>query len=361
MILRRRNVSQPRNMLTGALNMVVSPIHGRPYEYLEQWLAAIVESSDDAVMSKDLNSIIMSWNRGAENLFGYTAEEVVGKAVTLLTPPGRANEEPEILERIKRGQILGLYESVRQHKNGALIEISLKVSPIKMSSGQVVGASTIMHDITERKRAQERQELLLREMSHRVTNVLAVANGLVALSASSATDPKAMAKAIQERLTAFTRAHELTRPGLMGDDYAQSQRTTLQKLIAVIVAPYAGFETLAGRRCVEVEGEDIAISGAAVTGLALVLHEFTTNAAKYGALSTPAGRVQVLCARTADDFVVTWSETDGPAIGGPPIKQGFGGVLSHRTVKGQFGGDLTYLWEPAGLIIRMRLPLSRLG
>ena len=341
--------------------MTVSPTQERPYEYLEQWLAAIVESLDDAVMSKDLNSIIMSWNRGAENLFGYKADEVVGKSVTLLTPPGRPDEEPEILERIKRGETVGLYETVRQRKNGTPIEISLKVSPIKMRSGEVVGASTIMHDITERKRAQERQELLLREMSHRVTNVLAVANGLVALSAASATDPKAMAKAIQERLTAFTRAHELTRPGLMGGDIAESQRTTLQKLIEVVVAPYAGFETLGGRSCVEIEGEDVAISGTAVTGMALVLHEFTTNAAKYGALSTPAGRVQVRCERTAEEFVLVWSEMGGPPIDGQPKTVGFGGILAQRTVKGQFGGELTYQWNPAGLVIRMRLPLHRLG
>ncbi len=341
--------------------MVVSPTHGKQYEYLEQWLAAVVESLDDAVMSKDLSSIIMSWNRGAENLFGYTAEEVVGKSVTLLTPPDRHNEEPEILDRIKRGETVGLYETVRQHKNGTLIEISLKVSPIKMHSGEVVGASTIMHDITERKRTQERQELLLREMSHRVTNVLAVANGLVALSASSATDPKAMARAIQERLTAYTRAHELTRPGLIGGDEAQSQRTTFQKLIEVIVAPYAGFETLGGHSCVEIDGEDVTISGAAVTGLALVLHEFTTNAAKYGSLSTPAGKVHLNCSRTASDFVVTWSEKGGPLIDGPPKKQGFGGILAYRTVKGQFDGELTYRWDPAGLVIHMRLPLLRLS
>lgn len=341
--------------------MMVSLTQGKPYEYLEQWLAAIVESLDDAVMSKDLNSIIMSWNRGAENLFGYTAEEVVGKSVLILAPPDRRNEEPDILGRIKRGETVGLYETVRQHKNGTPIEISLKVSPIKLRSGEVVGASTIMHDITERKRAQERQELLVREMSHRVTNVLAVANGLVALSASSATDTKAMAKAIQERLTAFTRAHELTRPGLLGGDDAQSQQTSLKKLIDVIVAPYAGFETSGGRSCIEVDGEDIAISGPAVTGLALVLHEFTTNAAKYGALSTPAGKVHLLCAKSGDDFLLTWSETGGPPVDTQPKKQGFGSTLARRTVKGQFGGELDYVWDAAGLTIHMRLPLQRLS
>jgi two-component sensor histidine kinase len=169
-----------------------------------------------------------------------------------------------------------------------------------------------------------------------------------------------MAKAIQERLTAFTRAHELTRPGLMGGDTSQSHRTTLKKLIEVIVAPYAAFETPGGHTCVVVTGEDITISGAAVTGLALVLHEFTTNAAKYGALSTPTGSVHLLLAQNADDFLLTWTERGGPAVDNQAKKKGFGSVLSQRTVKGQFGGDVTYVWDPAGLIIHMRLPLTRL-
>ena len=329
-------------------------------ECLERWLAAIVESSDDAIMSKDLSSVIKTWNRGAEHLFGYAAVEVVGKSVTLLTPPGRHNEEPEILERIKRGETVAGYETVRQHKNGTLIDISLKVSPIKMASGEVVGASTIIHDIRERKRAQEAQELLLREMSHRVTNVLAVANGLVALSARTGTDPKTMAKAIQERLTAFTRAHELTRPGLMGNSSSEGQRSTLRALIHTIVAPYAEFGQVADRSCVAVQGEDIVIGGGSVTGLALVLHEFTTNAAKYGALSSPTGSVRLTWTQTEGDLLLTWTENGGPRIEGPPQKEGFGSVLARRTIAGQFGGDLSYDWEPEGHVIRVRFPLGHL-
>jgi PAS domain S-box-containing protein len=330
-------------------------------ECLEGWLAAIVESSDDAIMSKDLNGIIATWNRGAENLFGYTADEVVGKSVTLLTPPGRHNEEPEILDRIKRGESIAAYETVRQHKDGTLIDISLKVSPIRMASGKVVGASTIIHDIAERKRAREAQELLLREMGHRVPNVLAVANGLVALSARTATDPKTMAKAIQERLTAFTRAHELTRPGLMGSISSEGQRSTLHTLIHTIVAPYAGFGERTDRSCVVVEGEDVAIGGSPVTGLALVLHEFTTNAAKYGALSCPKGSVRLTCAQADGNLLLTWMEKGGPRVVGPPQKEGFGSVLARRTVGGQFGGDLCYDWAPGGLLIHVRLPLGRLA
>ena len=346
--------------LIGGLNMLVDITRRKANEYAEQWLASIVESSDDAIMSKDLNSIIMTWNHGAERVFGYTADEVIGKPVTILTPPSHHNEEPEILDRIKRGETVGVYETIRQHKNGALIDVSLKVSPIKTSSGRVVGASAILHDITERKRAQERQELLVREMGHRVTNVLAVANGLVALSARTATDPKSMAKAVQERLAAFTRAHELTRPGLLGGDSAESQRSSLHTLIRTIVAPYADLDRVGAPSCVTIEGEDIAISGSTVTGLALVLHEFTTNAAKYGAFSSSSGSVCLTCSHAGDSLLLTWQERGGPTVEGPPQKEGFGSVLARRTVSGQFGGQLTYDWAPEGLGIRVRLPLERL-
>jgi PAS domain S-box-containing protein len=125
-----------------------------------QRLAAIVESSDDAIISKDPNGIIATWNGGAEKLFGYEADEVVGKPITILIPPDRQDEEPSILERIRRGEWLEHYETVRQRKDGRRAEISLTVSPIRDAAGTVVGASTIARDITRRKRAEETQATL---------------------------------------------------------------------------------------------------------------------------------------------------------------------------------------------------------
>jgi PAS domain S-box-containing protein len=120
-----------------------------------QRLAAIVETSDDAIISKDLNGIIATWNHGAEKLFGYETEEVVGKSITILIPPERLDEEKNILARIRRGERVDQYETVRQRKDGRRIDISLTVSPIKDAAGAVVGASKIARDITERKRAEQ--------------------------------------------------------------------------------------------------------------------------------------------------------------------------------------------------------------
>ncbi|MEY2429761.1 MAG: hypothetical protein QOJ40_2646, partial [Verrucomicrobiota bacterium] len=124
-------------------------------EELYQHFAAIVESSDDAILSKDLNGVIRSWNPAAERIFGYAASEVVGKSITVLIPAGIQDEEPDILSRIRRGEKVDHYETIRQRKDGSLINISLTVSPIKDARGKIIGASKIARDITERKRAEE--------------------------------------------------------------------------------------------------------------------------------------------------------------------------------------------------------------
>jgi len=118
-------------------------------------LAAIVEFSDDAIASKNLDGIITSWNKGAARLFGYTTQEALGQPMAMLIPPERAAEEPEILARIARGEVTDHFETVRVCKDGRRIEVSVTISPIKDSHGKIVGASKIARDITERKRAQE--------------------------------------------------------------------------------------------------------------------------------------------------------------------------------------------------------------
>src|SRR6185437_15624135 len=123
-------------------------------------LASIVAYSDDAIISKDLNGVITSWNAGAQRIFGYTAEEIVGHSVTELMPPDRQHEEPQILARLRNGERIDHYETVRRRKDGADIEVSLTVSPLKDDTGRVVGASKIARDITEQKRVQATQQAL---------------------------------------------------------------------------------------------------------------------------------------------------------------------------------------------------------
>src|ERR1044071_6323524 len=117
-------------------------------------LAAIVESSDDAIVSKDLNGIITSWNKGAEDLFGYTADEAIGQSITILIPSDRLSEEDMVLGRIRRGERVDHFDTIRQRKDGALVPISLTVSPIRDANGTVVGASKIARNISDRKRIE---------------------------------------------------------------------------------------------------------------------------------------------------------------------------------------------------------------
>jgi PAS domain S-box-containing protein len=124
-------------------------------ELAPYWLAALIESADDAIISKTLDGIITSWNHGAQRIFGYTAEEVIGKSVTMLMPRDHIDEEPAILARLRAGDRIEHYETIRVTKNGRLIDISLTVSPIKGPNGQIVGASKIARDITEQRQARQ--------------------------------------------------------------------------------------------------------------------------------------------------------------------------------------------------------------
>src|SRR3954468_4998574 len=143
-------------------------------------LAAIVESSDDAIVSKDLNGIITSWNRGATELFGYTAEEAIGQSITIVIPPERLSEEDMVLGRIRRGERIEHFDTVRRRKDGTLVPISLTVSPIKDAAGTIVGASKIARNISDRTRMERKvQELQQRLMA------LAVASASVAGSSDA--------------------------------------------------------------------------------------------------------------------------------------------------------------------------------
>jgi PAS domain S-box-containing protein len=119
-------------------------------------LAAIVQSSEDAIISKSLEGIVTSWNEGAQRLFGYTAKEMLGQPVSRIIPVERSLEEAQILARLRRGERLEHYETVRRHKDGRLVDVSLSISPIRDGSGRIIGASKIARDITERKNAEQK-------------------------------------------------------------------------------------------------------------------------------------------------------------------------------------------------------------
>ncbi|QEN85272.1 PAS domain S-box protein [Labrys sp. KNU-23] len=317
---------------------------------------ALVESSDDAIISKNLEGIIISWNAGAERLFGYGAPEAIGRSVMMLIPPDRHNEEPAILARIRAGERIDHYETIRRRKDGGLVDISLSVSPIKNAEGVIIGASKIARDITERRRAQEQQQLLLHEMDHRVKNLFALATSIVNLSVASAETPAALASIVADRLGALSRAHALTLASrTVGNGFRKT--ATLHALIEAILAPYV--EGAEGeRKRFTVEGIDIELAESTVTPVALLLHEFATNAAKYGSFSTSGGRVEIECRRRGGDVVLVWRELGGPTVQ-PSDTEGFGSRLV-RLAASQFGG-FSRQWHPEGLVIELTMDISRVG
>jgi PAS domain S-box-containing protein len=169
-------------------------------------LASIVESSDDAIISKTLDGIIVSWNSGAERIYGYSAEEVKGCSVSILIPRERPNEEPQILARIKQGEHIEHYETVRMRKDGKLINVSLSISPIKDAAGKIIGVSKIARDITQRKRAEE----ALRESQARFAGILDIAGD--AIISVNATQRITLFNQGAEKIFGYTAAEVLGQP-----------------------------------------------------------------------------------------------------------------------------------------------------
>jgi PAS domain S-box-containing protein len=331
-------------ILIGAVNMLIDISDRKRADADAQRLASIVESSDDAIVSKNLNGIITSWNRGAERLFGYLAEEVIGKPVTILIPLDRIDEEPQIIERIRRGERIDHYDSVRRRKDGSLLDISLTISPLKDADGRIIGASKIARDITERKRAQEQQKLLVNEMKHRIKNSLAT---IQAIATQTLNQHAKERDAFIARLHALDRAHDL----LTSETW---ERAPLRAIVTRALEPFQ-----------EQHHERITIDGPADLWLdstksvvvAMALHELATNAVKYGALSNGSGRVSLAWERHCqpDRVKLIWQESGGPEVS-PPKQKGFGSHLIERAFARQLGGS-ELLFSPQGLSCALEVAL----
>jgi two-component sensor histidine kinase len=215
-------------------------------------------------------------------------------------------------------------------------------------------------DISESKRAEEQQRLLMRELNHRVKNLFAITSGMVALSARSARTPQEMGQTLRGRLDALVRANDLIRPGMIGPgEESRAEGTTMEILLRTVLLPYVDEARARNRECIILNDPPLPIGKNAVTSLALILHEIATNAAKYGALSAPDSRIRVdWTIREQHDLYLRWEESDGPVIVEPPRDQGFGSNLVKRSVTGQLQGNIEYDWRPEGLTVHVTVPLE---
>jgi PAS domain S-box-containing protein len=305
-------------------------------------LASIVESSDDAIVSKNLDGIITSWNKGAERVFGYTAEEAIGQAITIVIPQDRRSEEREILTRIRRGERIEHFETIRQRKHGSMIVVSLTVSPIKNADGKIVGASKIARDITEQKRNQEQIAILAREAEHRSKNLLATVQAAVHLSQSDT--PEGLKEAIEGRIQALANVHSL---------FAETRwiGAELSAVATQELAPYRGPH---GTR-LSIDGPEILLETGSAQAIAITLHELATNAAKYGALSAAHGHVDLRWSHEKNGLLqLRWTETGGPTVR-EPTRKGFGRRIIEQMIV-QLKGKAHFDWNADGLVCEIDLP-----
>ena len=422
-------------------------------------LAAIVESSEEAIIAKTLRGVITSWNKGAERLFGYSAEEMIGESIWKLIPEDGEHDEISILNTVRTGEPVASHESVRLHRSGRRIHVAVSVSPILNPQGMVIGASTVARDVTERKRQTEllrenearlrlalksaragawdfdlkrrelhwspemfalygldpangqpsremlaqrispahrkrarrefaramlqggsftlefpimrpdgteiwtalagdvikdaqgkpvsargidqditerknwekRQAMLLRELSHRVKNTLAVVQSVARQTLRSSPDPRSFVDAFEGRIRSLAASHSM----LTEADWGGARMDTIiRHQVAALVHDYEGRFRL--------RGPEVVLPAEVATQLGLVLHELATNAAKYGSLSVPEGFVDIVWTVTKTKLRLLWREHCGPHIENSPQFSGFGTLLinsSASKVSQHFGRD----------------------
>jgi two-component system CheB/CheR fusion protein len=264
--------------------------------------------------------------------------------VTVLIPQDRHNEEPDILARLRRGERIDHYETVRQRRDGSQVDISLTVSPIKSAAGEIVGASKIARDISEIKHARRLQTLFVEEMRHRIKNTLSTVQAIASqtMRSASADDREAFVG----RLRALASAHDL----LTIENW---NRALLRDIAERALKPFQEQH----RARLLIEGDDVWLDANKASMLAMALHELATNAVKYGALSNGHGRVGITWTMIGDDrqsrVKFLWQERGGPPVKAPK-QTGFGSLLIERALKADLG-DVSLDFDPEGVVCTLEI------
>ncbi|MGG5807930.1 PAS domain S-box protein [Falsiroseomonas sp. CW058] len=319
----------------------------------EERLRLIVEAARDyAILTTDPDGRIDGWLPGAAHVFGWTEEEAVGMPVdATFTPEDRDAGVParERETAVREGSA----PNVRWHlrKDGSRVFIEGRSVALRDPDGGLRGFLKIGQDVTARRAAEERQALLAREVDHRAKNALAVVGA--ALRLTKAPDLPSYVRAIEGRIGALARAQTL----LANDRWAGADlRGLLRGELAAFLDP-----DQAGGPQVALLGPPVALPAGAAQPLGIAVHELATNAVKYGALSSPAGRVAVTWSREGQPGTLRlrWAEAGGPQVSGPPQRRGFGSRVLDGTVRGQLGGSVTLAWGVEGLVCDLVVPLDR--
>jgi PAS domain S-box-containing protein len=310
--------------------------------------AAIVQSCDDAIISCDLRGVIISWNQGAERLLGYSADEVLGTSIAALIPLEQQAEAAEVFNQLRKGMRVEPYETLRRRKDSSLAELSLTVSPIKDSSGNVVGISKIARDISDLKQTRNQLTVLLGEMRHRIRNFGAIIEALGRSSLpTNSPVTQSFFSSLMGRVRALLAAGEMV--------LASTQRhADLEEIAKTALQPF--LDTAASR--FNIGGPQLLVSEQAAGGLALAFHELATNALKHGALSAPDGTIDLTWTIDASAVRIVWKEHSRRALEAP-TRRGFGRRLIETAVSSEPQSKTELLFEPDGLRCLMGFELRQ--
>lgn len=317
-----------------------------------QQAAAIIRGSGDAILSVDLTGKITSWNDGAARLYGYGGEEIIGSSVHILLPEGKAAEEDVLLGRIREGLGIESYQTNRVHRNGRIIPVSLRLSPIFDDLGQVIGASKIARDISAQVETDAMRAMLMSEMKHRVKNTLATVMAIARQSFGRKGSEEVTR--FTARIGALARAQDLlTREAVDGAEMGAMVRRAL--------APFPEQNLM-------ISGPSLHLGPRSVMLLTLCLHELATNAAKYGSLSADGGQVQIswrlkLGQRDSQPeqvVVLNWREYGGPVVA-VPSHRGFGSMLITNVLRLELGAQADVQFDRGGLRFDAVMPRDRLA
>jgi PAS domain S-box-containing protein len=315
-----------------------------------QRLAAIAEASRDAIWSWDIDGIITFWNEEAERLLQYPAGEIIGRSLLTLVPPERMKAAGEAMAKLRDGRWIGQFETVRLRRDGTPVEVEMTVSPIHDADGQILGAATVCRDITERRQAEARQELLMRELDHRVKNTVATVLALMHQTQRNSTSLEEFVQSFELRLRTLIRTHD----ALMKSDFMGAQ---LQDLIAAEMEAFCPDSSEA----VVMECHDVLLHWRSAQMISLGIHELASNAARHGALSVEGGRIRLASSIDPDNtehrIRLEWREERGPRIGSIPARSGFGRTLLERGLPAALHGSATLEFAPEGLRYELLFPI----
>ncbi|MGL4396015.1 MAG: HWE histidine kinase domain-containing protein [Hyphomicrobium sp.] len=316
-------------------------------------LAAIVASSGHAIMSVDANGVVRSWNKGAERLFGYSADDIIGRPKALVVPASKAEEFAHDMAAVLSGQSMRV-ETLRKTRDGKEIDVSLDLSPIYGPTGKIVAISSIAHDITERIATDEHQRFLMRELTHRSKNLLAIVQSMASQTARTSESLVDFREKFSQRLRGLAASHDLL--------VAQGWRgAPLEDLIRGQLAVFVEN----GASHLKIDGAAVNVGPRAAQAIGLALHELATNSIKYGALSTPNGHVAIswtsmAAPEGAEQMQLTWQEHGGPPVS-PPVRKGFGHFVIERMISQSVDGAVDMQFPVEGLIWRLTFPMSNLA